>query len=115
MLPFWQAGVQIHSHANGDATVEMTLDVLDRLLQTTPRFDHRFVIEHYCLSALRPKRGGWPRSAGRASVNAYFVQYRAQMHADAASALTVQRRRLGSARSSGPEPPLRCTPISTWW
>lgn len=82
MLPFWKAGVQIHSHANGDATVEMTLDVLERLLTTHPRFDHRFVIEHYCLSTPAQARR-LAALGGAASVNAYFVKYRAQMHADA--------------------------------
>ncbi len=36
MLPYWTAGVQIHSHANGDATVDMTLDVLARLQAAHP-------------------------------------------------------------------------------
>jgi len=82
MLPYWNAGVQIHSHANGDATVEMTLDVLSRLQQTTPRFDHRFVIEHYCFSTPAQARR-LAALGGMASVNAYFVKYRAQMHANA--------------------------------
>jgi predicted amidohydrolase YtcJ len=82
MLPYWRAGVQIHSHANGDATVEMTLDVLERLLHEHPRFDHRFVIEHYCFSTPAQARR-LAALGGTASVNAYFVKYRAQMHADA--------------------------------
>ncbi len=82
MLPYWNAGVQIHSHANGDATVDMTLDVLSRLQRTQPRFDHRFVIEHYCLSTPAQARR-LAALGGMASVNAYFVKYRAQMHADA--------------------------------
>lgn len=82
MLPYWTAGVQIHSHANGDATVDMTLDVLARLQLTHPRFDHRFVIEHYCLSTPAQARR-LAALGGMASVNAYFVKFRAQMHADA--------------------------------
>ena len=81
MLPFWKAGIQIHSHANGDETVEMTLDVLERLQLEHPRFDHRFVIEHYCLSSTAQARR-LAALGGGASVNAYFVRYRAQMHAD---------------------------------
>lgn len=81
MLPFWTAGIQIHSHANGDETVEMTLDVLQRLLDTHPRFDHRFVIEHYCFSTPAQARR-LAALGGAASVNAYFVRYRAQMHAE---------------------------------
>ena len=81
MLPYWEAGIQIHSHANGDETVQMTLDVLERLQLAHPRFDHRFTIEHYCLStpsqARRLKALG-----GLASVNNYFVHYRSQIHAE---------------------------------
>ncbi|MEZ5751700.1 MAG: amidohydrolase [Paracoccaceae bacterium] len=80
MLPYWKAGIQIHSHANGDETVEMTLDVLEQLQLAHPRFDHRFTIEHYCIStpaqARRLKALG-----GLASVNNYFVHYRGQLHA----------------------------------
>lgn len=80
MLPYWKAGVQIHSHANGDETVEMTLDVLEQLQRIHPRFDHRFTIEHYCIStpdqARRLKALG-----GLASVNNYFVHYRSLIHA----------------------------------
>lgn len=79
MLPYWKAGVPIHSHANGDETVQMTLDVLARLQLAHPRFDHRFTIEHYCIStpaqARRLKALG-----GLASVNNYFVYYRSQLH-----------------------------------
>lgn len=80
MLPYWKAGVQIHSHANGDETVEMTLDLLEKLQRIHPRFDHRFTIEHYCIStpdqARRLKALG-----GLASVNNYFVHYRSLIHA----------------------------------
>lgn len=81
MLPYWKAGFQIHSHANGDETVEMTLDLLEKLQLAHPRFDHRFTIEHYCLStpdqARRLKALG-----GLASVNNMFVHFRALLHAD---------------------------------
>jgi len=81
MLPYWKEGVQIHSHANGDETVQMTLDVLEQLQLIHPRFDHRFTIEHYCIStpdqARRLKALG-----GLASVNNYFVHYRSLIHAE---------------------------------
>ncbi|MDH3678573.1 MAG: amidohydrolase [Acidimicrobiia bacterium] len=81
MLPFWEAGFQIHSHANGDRTVDMTLDALAELQRRRPRFDHRFTIEHYCLSnPAQAKR--LAALGGLASVNIYFVHYRAQLHAD---------------------------------
>ena len=81
MLPFWSAGIQIHCHANGDEAIDAALDALAKLQRMHPRFDHRFTIEHYCIStpdqARRLKALG-----GVASVNNYFVHYRSQLHSD---------------------------------
>ena len=81
MLPFWEAGIQIHSHANGDETIDMTLNTLNALQNLSPRFDHRFTIEHYCISTPAQARR-LAALGGLASVNAYFVHYRSQIHAD---------------------------------
>lgn len=81
MLPFWENGIQIHSHANGDATVDMTLNTLQALQQAAPRFDHRFTIEHYCISTPAQARR-LAALGGTASVNPYFVHYRSQIHAE---------------------------------
>ena len=81
MLPFWKNGIQIHSHANGDETVDMTLETLNAMQNIAPRFDHRFTIEHYCISTpAQAKR--LAALGGLASVNPYFVHYRSQIHAD---------------------------------
>jgi predicted amidohydrolase YtcJ len=81
MLPFWEAGIQIHCHANGDEAVDASLNALAKLQQIKPRFDHRFTLEHYCIStpdqARRLKALG-----GLASVNNYFVHYRSQLHSE---------------------------------
>lgn len=81
MLPFWKAGIQIHCHANGDEAIDASLNALARLQEMHPRFDHRFTIEHYCIStpdqARRLKALG-----GCASVNNYFVHYRSQLHSE---------------------------------
>lgn len=79
MLPYWKAGIQIHSHANGDETVEMTLNLLEKLQLAHPRFDHRFTIEHYCISTTAQARR-LKALGGLASVNNYFVHYRSQLH-----------------------------------
>ena len=81
MLPFWKAGVQIHSHANGDRTLDMTLDTLESLQRIHPRFDHRFTIEHYCISSPAQARR-LAALGGQASVNIYFVHFRAQLHSE---------------------------------
>lgn len=79
MLPYWKAGIPIHSHANGDETVQMTLDLLERLQLAHPRFDHRFTIEHYCISTTDQARR-LKALGGLASVNNYFVHFRSQLH-----------------------------------
>ena len=80
MLPFWKAGIQIHCHANGDEAVDASLNALAKLQETKPRFDHRFTLEHYCIS--RPDQARRLKAlGGAASVNNYFVHYRSQLHA----------------------------------
>jgi len=81
MLPFWRNGIQIHSHANGDETVDMTLNTLNALQDAIPRFDHRFTVEHYCISTPAQARR-LAALGGLASVNPYFVHYRSHIHAD---------------------------------
>lgn len=79
MEPYWRRGLQIHCHANGDEAIDASLDALAELQRRHPRFDHRFTLEHYCIStpdqARRLKALG-----GLASVNNYFVHYRSQLH-----------------------------------
>jgi predicted amidohydrolase YtcJ len=43
---FWNRGFQIHVHVNGDLGMEVTLDVLEKLLHENPREDHRFTLHH---------------------------------------------------------------------
>ena len=40
------AGVQIHTHTNGDAATELALDCLEDALRAHPSPDHRFVLQH---------------------------------------------------------------------
>ena len=79
--PYWERGIRIHSHANGDATLEMTLDCLEELQKRKPRFDHRFTIEHYAMS--NPEQAyRLAALGGAASVNIYFTHYRALLHSN---------------------------------
>ena len=43
---YWNKGYQIHVHVNGDEGMDVTLNVLNRLLDEKPRFDHRFTLHH---------------------------------------------------------------------
>lgn len=60
IAPFWKAGFDINIHVNGDRGVDVTLDALDTLLHETPRFDIRYILQHFGIS--RPDQA---RRAGR--------------------------------------------------
>ncbi len=47
---YWDAGYQIHIHQNGDAGLEMALDILEENMQRNPRDDHRTTIVHFGFS-----------------------------------------------------------------
>ncbi|MDU8925857.1 amidohydrolase [Alisedimentitalea sp. MJ-SS2] len=40
------AGVQVHTHTNGDQATQMALDMLEPALKANPSPDHRFVLQH---------------------------------------------------------------------
>ncbi len=39
-------GVQVHTHTNGDAAIDLAIDCLDAALRAHPAFDHRFTLQH---------------------------------------------------------------------
>ena len=41
-----QAGVQVHTHTNGDEATELVLDCMAQALAASPRRDHRFTLQH---------------------------------------------------------------------
>jgi len=47
---FWNAGFQLHAHANGDAATSWFIELLDQLLTESPRADHRMTLEHFAYS-----------------------------------------------------------------
>lgn len=53
---FWDAGFQLHAHCNGDGGARFTLDLLNDLLDETPRFDHRFTMEHWGYATVEQDR-----------------------------------------------------------
>jgi len=40
------AGVQVHTHTNGDQATQMALDMLEPALKACPSADHRFTLQH---------------------------------------------------------------------
>ena len=47
MKPWWDAGFHIHIHSNGDGGNQNSLNALQLLQDSKPRFDHRYTIEHF--------------------------------------------------------------------
>ncbi len=48
---YWQAGYQLHIHVNGDWGVKVVLDIVEKLMNESPREDHRTVLHHYGYSS----------------------------------------------------------------
>lgn len=83
MAPWWNAGIQIHIHANGDMALDQALDSLEQLQLSKPRFDHRYTIEHFSISnSMQPRRIA--KLGANVSGNPYFTHYRSLLHADEA-------------------------------
>ena len=83
MAPWWNAGIQIHIHANGDMALDQALDSLAQLQLAKPRFDHRYTIEHFSISnSMQPRR--IKELGAIVSANVYFAHYRSHLHADKA-------------------------------
>lgn len=78
LLPYWEAGEQLHVHANGDEAVQVVLNALAQLQLHKPRFDHRFTIEHFPVATTQQVRR-LARLGGQASVNNYLTHYRAEV------------------------------------
>jgi predicted amidohydrolase YtcJ len=45
-LPFHEAGLNIHMHCNGAATIDLAIETVDQLLREVPWLDHRHTIQH---------------------------------------------------------------------
>ena len=83
MAPWWNAGIQIHIHANGDMALDQALDSLEQLQLSKPRFDHRYTIEHFSISnSMQPRR--IKELGAIVNGNPYFTHYRSLLHANKA-------------------------------
>ena len=81
MKPWWDAGFRLHVHSNGDASQDAVLTTLAKLQADHPRFDHRFVFEHFGLSS--PDQIRKLKALGAtASVNPSYVYLRGEINAD---------------------------------
>lgn len=41
-----QAGIQVHTHTNGDAAIDLAIECTQRALRAHPLPDHRFILQH---------------------------------------------------------------------
>jgi predicted amidohydrolase YtcJ len=46
-----KAGIQVHTHTNGDEATQLTIDTLEAVLRRAPDFDHRFTLQHCQLAS----------------------------------------------------------------
>ena len=78
---YWNAGYQIRIHVNGDLGNDVSIGILDKLMQENPRQDHRFSLEHYCVS--EPKQSvSLSKLGGIVSVNPYYVYVLADRYSE---------------------------------
>ncbi len=59
-----RAGVQVHTHTNGDEATEMALDNIAAALAEVPRADHRFTLQHVQLAETAQFRRMKPLGVG---------------------------------------------------
>lgn len=43
---YHRAGLQVHTHTNGDEASEVAIDAIERILARAPRWDHRHILQH---------------------------------------------------------------------
>ncbi len=81
MRHFWQRDYQLHIHVNGDAGMQLVLDILTALQAEQPRADHRTTIHH--LAYVRPEQMQQLAAlGGMVQANPYYVWALADSYAD---------------------------------
>ncbi|WP_121062572.1 amidohydrolase [Chachezhania antarctica] len=99
---FWKLGKQIHVHCTGDMGLELALDVLQKLQDEKPRFNHRFTIEHFGVS--NPEQVPRIKDLGAIiSANVYYVHELGEAYWQKSIGFerASQMARLGSVERAG--------------
>ena len=78
---FWNAGFQLHAHTNGDKSTQALIDIVARLQQQKPRFDHRTLLEHF-LYAKEDQMVKMAALGMGVSANPYYQYILADMYAE---------------------------------
>ena len=53
MRPFHERRINVHTHCNGDLTIDLWIDVVEQLLLESAWLDHRYTVQHSQLTLLR--------------------------------------------------------------
>ena len=69
---YWHAGYQIHVHVTGDLGLQLTLDILQKMQEEKPRFNHGFTLEHFGFSTPEQIRKIQALGA-QVSANVYYL------------------------------------------
>ena len=69
---YWLAGYQINIHVTGDLGLELTLDILQKMQDEKPRFNHGFTFEHFGFSTPEQIRR-IKVLGGQVSANVYYL------------------------------------------
>ena len=99
---YWHAGYQIHVHVTGDLGLELTLDILQKMQDEKPRFNHGFTLEHFGFST--PEQIQRISSLGaQVSANVYYLHELSDSYSQAGIGFerASQMARLGSCFRTG--------------
>jgi predicted amidohydrolase YtcJ len=81
LRPFHRAGINIHAHCNGDATVGLFCDAVETLLTDWPWLDHRHTVQH-CQLTTRSQYRRMARLGLCANIFANHIWYWGDQHHD---------------------------------
>ncbi len=99
---YWHEGYQIHVHVTGDLGLELTLDILQKMQDEKPRFNHGFTFEHFGFST--PEQIRRIKALGaQVSANVYYLHELSDSYAKSGIGFerASQMARLGSCVAAG--------------
>jgi predicted amidohydrolase YtcJ len=99
---YWHEGYQIHVHVTGDLGLELTLDILQKMQDEKPRFNHGFTFEHFGFST--PEQIRRIKALGaQVSANVYYLHELSDSYAQSGIGYerASQMSRIGSCFAAG--------------
>ena len=99
---YWHAGFQIHVHVTGDLGLQLTLEILQKMQEEKPRFNHGFTFEHFGFST--PEQIRQIKALGaQVSANVYYLHELSDSYTQSGIGYerASQMARLGSCFNAG--------------